>query len=163
MQFRSLGVCRGWLCKLIDNLMGSDKTLARVHSMMIRAHPLLAQHATTLIRKSQETFVLKWVWQLCVWTYHTNTHTQDRVWAVITHFGFCQWFSRPCWALQQFHFLPVPSYHGNSKGELRYHQMDRAAKLFLSPLPHLSASYNQGTECPHSFHTAAGASAVKTR
>lgn len=35
-QFRS--VCIGWLCKLIYNLMGSDKTLARVHSRMIRAH-----------------------------------------------------------------------------------------------------------------------------
>lgn len=38
VQFRSVGVCRGWLRKAIDNLMGSDKTLARVHSTTIRAH-----------------------------------------------------------------------------------------------------------------------------
>lgn len=37
VPFRSLGVHMGWLCKLINNLMGSDKSLSRVHSVMIRA------------------------------------------------------------------------------------------------------------------------------
>lgn len=34
--------------------------------------------------------------------------------------------------------------------------MDQAENVFLSPLPHLSVSYNQGTECPHRFHATAG-------
>lgn len=33
--------------------------------------------------------------------------------------------------------------------------MDQAKIEFLCPLPHLSVSFNQGTECPHGFHTTA--------
>lgn len=63
---------------------------------------------------------------------------QDCLRAVITHFAVrvCQRWSRPCWALQLFHFLPVPSYYGYSKEELRYHRTDWAAKIiFISTSP----------------------------
>lgn len=52
VQFRSAGVCRGWLCKMTDYLMRSDKPSAGVQSAMITAQRRHSTgNATTLIRK----------------------------------------------------------------------------------------------------------------
>lgn len=128
---RSAGVCRGWLCKLIDNLTGSDKTLARVHGAAIRAYH--CQH-DVVVQEDPMKFTLPFFWAVVCFN-KQQTHMQDCLWAVNTHFGVhvrvCQRWSRPCWALQLFHFLPVPSYYGYSKEELRYHQTDWAAKIIF--------------------------------
>lgn len=140
----SAGVCGGPLCKLIDNLRGSDKIPARVHGRAISARP--CQHNLVRSGGLEKKFTPPFFFFFFFWSAvfqpfnkRTNTHADTRgtvSGAVITHSGVYQRRSRPCWARQLFHFLPVPSYYGNSKEELHDHQTDWAAKIiFISTSP----------------------------
>lgn len=145
----SAGVCGGPLCKLIDNLRGSDKIPARVHGRAISARP--CQHNLVrsggLEKKFTPPFFL--FGRLCFSrSIKGQTHTQ-------THAG-------PSLGPQLHILVSIsggagPAELGNSSTSFlfpvtmvtvkkNYTIIRRIGqqKLFLSPLPHLSACYNRG-------------------
>lgn len=152
---RSAGVCRGWLCKLIDNLTGSDKTLARVHGAAIRAHR--CQH-DVVVQEDPIKFTLPFFGRAVVCFNKRQTHAGLSLSFNYTFWCVCVCVSGEAGPAELCNystsFLFPVTMVTVKKNSVIIRRIG-LQKLFLSPLPHLSACYNQGTESPRSFHTAA--------
>lgn len=135
VRFRAVCVGDGWLHKLIDNLMGSERTLTG--GSVPRTRP---QHdynwCLCFYKHSGHTKLYTWGCSVSPTTWarsrvQLNNHSARQ-------YGWC--------VLLRSATIPLPScsqlswLQKKKKENLCCHQMDRATHLFLSALPHLSAS-----------------------